>query len=536
MNPGAFGLRFRGCLLDIRLENDPLSSPNHPENRRKMMNPRPDAPRYRLGLVVAGMSMLATPAMSADVTVNLNTTYQTMDGFGGMQDKVWTGYTMSASDLNLLYGTGPGQIGLTIMRLRIYETGSSAWAGDLANAKDVASRGFKVFATDWSPPTSMRVTSGSSYKLDPNQYQAYVDYLNSFSKYMKDNGVPLYAMGFQNEPDWCSEWACGTATEMYNFAKNYGAKLRVNGNKVITAESFRFDKAYYDPILNDATALANIDILGTHFYGTDKTSSDATFDYTLFKQKGGDHHFWMTEVYTSGVNNATSNTWPLCLDAALEIHRAVALSNMSAYNWWYLKRSYGPLYIATNSTGGSTPGTVSKIGYIMGQFSKYVRPGAVRVDATRKVQTDVYTAVFTKNDSVVVVSVNMAASAKSVTFSIAGLKSTSGAKITTSGTKGLTDDGTVTVSGGNFTLPLDAQSISTVVFTGNATTSLQPWQSAAATVPGPYEVYNASGARVGQVTLAQGQALGPQVSKLSNKSGLYFAKAQGSKTVPVILP
>jgi glucuronoarabinoxylan endo-1,4-beta-xylanase len=261
--------------------------------------------------------------------VDLNTTYQTMDGFGGMQDKGWTGYNLMSSDRDLLYGTGPGQIGLTIMRVRINDV-QSAWSNDVVDAKDVVSRGLKVFATEWSPPSSMRVTSGSSYMLDPTQDQAYADYMNSFAKYMNTNGVPLYAMGFQNEPDWCSTWACGTPTAMYDFAKSYGPSLRANGNKVISAESFSFNKSYYDPILDDPTALANIDILGTHFYGTSKTSPDATFDYTLFKQNGAGHHFWMTEVYTAGVNNATSNTWPLCLDAAYEIHRAVALSNMSA--------------------------------------------------------------------------------------------------------------------------------------------------------------------------------------------------------------
>jgi glucuronoarabinoxylan endo-1,4-beta-xylanase len=498
------------------------------------MHARHDTPRIWICLAVSGLSLLAGEARSADVAVDLNTTYQTMDGFGGMQDKGWTGYNLMSSDRDLLYGTGPGQIGLTIMRIRLNES-QSAWTNDLVDAKDVASRGLKVFATEWSPPTSMRVASGSSYKIDPNQYQAYVDYINSFVKYMNTNGVPLYAVGFQNEPDYCSDWGCGTATEMYDFAKNYGDKLRVNGNKVITAESFDFSKSYYDPILNDATALANIDILGTHFYGTSKTSPDATFDYTLFKQKGAGHHFWMTEVYTAGVNNATSNTWPLCLDAAYEIHRAVALSNMSAYNWWYLKRSYGPLYIATNSAGGSTAGTVSKIGYIMGQYSKYIRPGAVRVDATRNVQTDVYTAAFKKADSVVVVSVNMATSSKSVTFSIPGLTSTSGRKITTSGTKNMADDGTISATGGNFTLPLDAQSISTVVFTGNGTTSMQPW-TRETTVAGVYEVFDASGAHIGRVSLSAGQALPTQIARISTKSGLYFAKALGSQAVPVVVP
>ena len=488
-----------------------------------------------LAPALSGLLLAAGWTMSADVTVNLDSTYQTIDGFGGMQDKGWTGYNLTTADRNLLYGTGSGQIGLTIMRIRLNES-QSAWSNDLVDAKDVASRGLKVFATEWSPPTSMRVASGSSYKIDPAQYQAYADYINSFVKYMNTNSVPLYAVGFQNEPDWCSDWGCGTPTEMYNFAKNYGAKLRENGNKVITAESFSFSKSYYDPILNDATALANIDILGTHFYGTSKTTADATFDYTLFKQKGAGHHFWVTEVYTAGVNDATSNTWPLCLDVAYEIHRALALSNMSAYNWWYLKRSYGPLYIATNSAGGSTAGTVSKVGCIMGQYSKYVRPGAVRVGATRNVQTDVYTAAFKKNDSVVVVSVNRASSAKTVSYAISGLKSTSGAKITTSGTKSLADDGTVSVSNGAFSTTLDAQSISTIVFTGNAsTTSVEPLEPVVAT-EGVYEIYSASGAHVGQVTLAEGQSLAAQVAKISIKSGLYYARTRGASAIPVLRP
>jgi len=497
------------------------------------MKPMRNLLRSSLRLVLGGVSLAAVPALSADVTVDLNTTYQIIDGFGGMQDRGWTGYNLTKADRDLLYGTGAGQIGLTIMRIRLNES-QSAWGNDLVDAKDAVARGAKLFATAWSPPTSLRVASGSSYKIDPSKYQGYVDHLNAFAKYMKDNGAPLYALGFQNEPDWCSEWGCGTPTEMYNFAKSWGSKLRANGNKVISAESFSFSKSYYDPILNDATALSNLDILGTHFYGTSKTSSDGTFDYTLFKQKGGKTPFWMTEVYTAGVNDATSNTWPLCLDVAYEIHRALGLSNMSAYNWWYLKRHYGPLYSPTGSE--SSQGTVSKVGFIMGQYSKYVRPGAVRVGATRVAQSDVYTTAFKKNDSVIVVSVNRASSAKTVSYAIAGLKSTSGNKITTSGTKGMSDDGAVSVSGGSFSTTLDAQSISTMVFTGNtATTSVEPMKASAA-VAGSYEVYSALGSRIGSVRLEQGQPMELQVAKLTSKSGLYFARSRGVQAIPVVLP
>ncbi len=492
---------------------------------------------YRAWALLASCSFLAYNQIeAADVTVNLNTTYQTIDGFGGMQDRGWTGYNLLPADRTTLFENGPGQLGFTILRTRIYEDKNS-WSADLPDAKDAVSRGVKYFATAWSPPTSMRVASGSSYKVDPSKYQAYVDHLNAFAKYMKDNGAPLYALGFQNEPDWCGEWSCGTTTEMYNFAKNWGSKLRVNGNKVISAESFSFNKGYYDPILNDATAMANIDMLGTHFYATSKTSPDATFDYSLFKQKGNGKPFWMTEVYTADVNNKGSNTWPLCLDVAYEIHRALALSNMSAYVWWYLKRNYGPLHITANNTSAAaSAGTISKVGALMGQYSKYVRPGAVRVDATRKVQTDVYTSAFKKADSVVLVVVNRATSTKTVSFSIPGLKSTTGAKITTSGTKHLASDGSVTVSDGNFSTTLDAQSTSTLVFTGNGIVSVgfKPCSIKGSTPDGIYKVFDISGKLIGQVDVAKGSTVNAMVRRIFPKAGLYIAKPlEGSSSIAV---
>lgn len=487
-----------------------------------------------LSLALAGALLPAGQAISADVTVDLGTTYQTIDGFGGMQDRGWTGYNLLAADYNTLFGNGPGQLGFTILRIRLNES-SSNWGLDMVDAKAAYSRGIKVFATAWSPPTALRVASGSSYKIDPSKYQQYVDHLNAFGKNMKDNGVNLYAIGFQNEPDWCSEWGCGTTSEMVAFAKNWGSKIRANGNKVITAESFSFNKGYYDGILNDASALSSIDILGTHFYGTSKTSSDATFDYTLFKQKGGKTPFWMTEVYTDQVNNQGSNAWPLCLDVGYEMHRAMALSNMSAYVWWYLKRNYGPLWIsANNAQAAASAGTVSKVGAIMGQYAKYVRPGAVRVGATRVVQTDVYTSVFKKADSVVVVSVNRASSAKTVSFAVAGMTSTSGRKITTSGTKSLADDGTIGATNGNFTATLDAQSVTTIVFASN-TVSVGPREIARPN-RGSFEIYTAGGSRLGRVELAEGQSIEDQVRSLSPKSGLYFARSAGAEAVPVLIP
>jgi glucuronoarabinoxylan endo-1,4-beta-xylanase len=479
-------------------------------------------------------------SLAADVTVDLNKTFQTIRGFGGMQDRGWTGYNLMASDRNLAYGNGPGQIGLTIMRIRVNPS-SSSWSIDLPDAKDVISRGGLVFATPWDPPgaNNSTKTAGSfreTYKTDrwrikASMYNDYAKHLNDFITHMKNNGVALNSMSIQNEPDWDVDWTGGTGTDMYNITK--AVCPQIQNTKCMGPESFSFSKAYYDPILNDAAVLKDVDMFGTHFYGT-FTQSDAFFDYTLYKQKGAGKEFWMTEVYTPEINNQTSNTWPLPLDVSLEINRAFTLGNMSAYVWWYLKRSYGPLFIPTNSQGGSTAGTVSKMGFMMAQYAKYVRPGAVRVDATRKPQTDVLVSAYKKADTVVVVVLNKTTSVKTLSFAIAGLKSSSGAKITTSQTKSLANDAAVTVSGGNFSTSFDAQSTTTMIFVGN-TAAVAPKVLNITDAPaGEYKVYDLGGALVAQVAHAQGNGLDAEIRRVATKPGFYFAKSTtGSETYKI---
>lgn len=500
-------------------------------------------------LAVSGLLLASGPTFSADVTVNLNTTFQTIRGFGGHQDRGWTGYNLTASDRNLAFGNGAGQLGFTIMRLRVYPN-SSDWNLDLVDAKDVISRGFTVFATPWDPPgaNNSTKTAGSyreTYKTDrwrikASMYNDYAKHLNAYITHMKNNGIPLNSMSIQNEPDWDVDWTGGTPTDMYNITK--AVCPQIQNTKCMSAESFAFNHSgnsdYYGPILNDANVLKDVDMFGTHFYGT-FAQNDAFFDYTLYKQKGAGKEFWMTEVYTPEINNKTSNTWPLPLDVSLEINRAFTLTNMSAYVWWYLKRSYGPLYIANNQSDGGKNATASKMGYMMAQYAKYVRPGAVRVEATRKPQTDVLVSAYKKADSVIVVVLNKTTSVKTLSFAIAGLNSTSGAKITTSQSKNLSDDGSVTVSGGSFSTSFDAQSTTTLVFTGNGASSVDPKPySVAGTAAGVYKVFDISGAMIGEVNVGEGMNLNAEVRKLSPKAGLYLAKSPiHAGSIPVsVLP
>jgi hypothetical protein len=98
----------------------------------------------------------------------------------------------------------------------------------------------------------------------------------------------------------------------------------------------------------------------------------------------------------------------------------------------------------------------------MGQFSKFVRPGFIRVDATAAPVSNVNVSAFKSDTSLVIVIVNKNTSEKSQQFTIKSGTVSSFTKYTTSESKNITSDGTVAVSGGTCTVTLDAQSITTL--------------------------------------------------------------------------
>ena len=223
------------------------------------------------------------------------------------------------------------------------------------------------------------------------------------------------------------------------------------GTKLISCESFNYAKSYYDPILNDPAALANVAALGTHLYGT----SVSAYAYPLADQKGGGKERWMTEHYTDSTTDA--NAWPNALGVATELHHAMVEGQFSLYTWWYIVRSYGPI-------GAS--GAVTKRGWCMAQFSKFIRPGFYRVDATASPSAGVYLSAYKSGTDVVVVVVNTNTSASALTVAINGTTISAYDRFTTSSSKNLASEGKVTATNGSVMLMLDGQSVTTLHGTG----------------------------------------------------------------------
>lgn len=393
--------------------------------------------RRACGLAI-GLLLAGQPAASyaATATVNLGQTNQTVRGFGGAS--AWLGQ-LSDAHMNTLYGTGPGTIGLNILRIRIAP--DNAWNDELQNARKAVARGALVIATPWTPPASMKTNNNPvGGKLRTQDYGNYASYLQGFANFMAQNGAGLFAISIQNEPDIqvtyeSCDW---TATDMLNFARNNAGAISA---RVIMAESFNFKKSYTDPILNDVQARGNLDIVGGHIYGA------GLADYPLARSLGKE--VWMTEHLNTDTSTAG------VIQTAKEMVDCMAVGNYNAYLWWYLKRFYGPI----DDNGNRT-----KRGCVMAQFARWVRPGHVRVGATYNPSPNVYVAAFKSGSAVRIVAVNTGTSAVSQQFSLTGgtVPSTF-QRYRTSGSENLATLGTIGTSGGAFTASLPGQSITTFV-------------------------------------------------------------------------
>lgn len=229
-----------------------------------------------------------------------------------------------------------------------------------------------------------------SKRLRYDAYGEYAQYLNDFVHFMRDNGAELYGISVQNEPDYAYEWTWWTPEEMIRFLRDYAGVI---DTRVIAPESFQYVKSFSDPIIEDAAAFANLDILGAHLYGTPYSD----FPYPLFQEKGAGKELWMTEVYYPNSSDS-ANLWPEALEVAEHVHHAMTDGEFQAYVWWYIRRGYGPIL---------EDGSISKRGYMLAHFTKFIRPGAVRIEAPSEAQTGVLTSAYAGEDGgLVVVAVN----------------------------------------------------------------------------------------------------------------------------------
>jgi glucuronoarabinoxylan endo-1,4-beta-xylanase len=391
-------------------------------------------------LFASGLASLAVISLvqAQSVTIEMDSTRQLIRGFGGIHINAWQGTQLNADLQEKAFDNDPGEIGLSILRLQI-SPDSNHFGNELDIAQYAVSKGAIVFGSPWDAPPDMLDPEAEQDKVLYERYGDYADHLNRFNQYMADNGVPIYAVSVQNEPD-ISDWTRWTEEEMATFLAENGQDIET---RVIAPESFQFNRDYTDFILNDSAARANVDIVGGHIYG------GGLADYPLARELGKE--VWMTEHLT-GSESQEINTWELALALGTEINLCMK-ANFNVYVWWYIRRFYGLI---------TDDGNISKKGYVMSQFSKFIRPGAIRVDATPESASGIAATAFKTDTTLVVVVINTSASAVTLDFDInnnTGIDTL--IQFTTSRTKNVMNDGGISVAGDSLTATVDALSITT---------------------------------------------------------------------------
>jgi glucuronoarabinoxylan endo-1,4-beta-xylanase len=380
------------------------------------------------------------PAFDAEVSILTNETHQVIEGFGCATVFRPASTSLTADELDRLFGKGNGQLGLNILRIRVTE--DNTWRPlELANAKGAVLRGAKVMGTPWSPPARFKTNNniiGGSLIADSGA--AYAKFLNDFADYMSTNGAPLYGISIQNEPDIQVNYeSCNwTSSDMKTFLKNYGQLI--TSTKVIATESFNNNQIYTNDVLSDATAAANVDIVAGHIYG------GGVVENAVAKNLGKE--VWMTEHLDTNI------TYNANFATAVEIHNCLTQANFSAYLWWFAKRFYGPI---------GEDGLPTKRGYIMSQFAKFITPGSVRVGTNANTRQDVLVSAFkTGGGKKIIVAINNANTPVNQKFTL-DATTTDIIPYITSSDKNEETEAKITIANNTFIYSLPAMSVTTFV-------------------------------------------------------------------------
>lgn len=405
---------------------------------------------------------------ASDCIIDTTKTYQTIRGFGGINHPEWTGKDMTASERQTAFGNDADELGLTVLRVFV-NPNKNEWNKAVPTAKYATEHGVTVFASPWEPPSNLAASGGTGglkgkLHLPESNYGAYAQHLNDFGTYMKNQGVDLYSISVQNEPDYAEEWTAWTPEQTTSFIANYGDKI--TSTRLMSPETFQYGawnngKDYYKQILANSKAMANCDVFGTHFYGTPRSK----MDFPELENCGKE--IWMTEVYVPNSEADSANRWPEALEVSENIHNGLVVGNMSAYTWWYIRRSYGLM---------DENGKITKRGYNMAQYSKWVRPGDKRIEVTEQPADNVLVSAY-KNDNkqVTIVAINKGSNDYVQNFSMgSGEKIIDVDRYRTSANENLALTENLENNGSNFYATLPAQSVSTFVISLEGSSEVIP--------------------------------------------------------------
>lgn len=367
----------------------------------------------------------------AAATIDAGTVQQTIFGFGGADIVDWTG-DLTGGQRTTAFSPTAG-IGLSIVRVRV-PVDSTEFGQATATIDTCKAYGGAAIASVWSAPAWMKTndsTIGGAIKT--SSYGEYAAYLRGFNSAVGG----LAAISPTNEPNITVTYESMqmTASQIADFVAAEGDSC---GAPIMAPEPFNMDQTFISTYLSNASAASKTSFICGHIYGATP--------YVLNVNKP----VWMTEHYIN--SNVSGNDWSNAMAAAKEINDCMN-AGWSAYVWWYIVRSYGPI---------DENGNIQKLGYVMAQYARYVRPGFTKISCTENPSTGIYATAYKQGSKIVVVVINQNSSEVYQPFSLGGVSVSGFTSYTTTGSSNLAS-GNVSVSGNSFGVAIPGSSIITLV-------------------------------------------------------------------------
>lgn len=388
-------------------------------------------------VLLAGCSKKNTPAEKDDpsgvvateeatAAVNASTVQQTVQGFGGASIPIWIA-DLTSDQRTKAFSTTSG-IGMSILRVMVPDN-SSRFAAEKPTIDAAKSFGARVIATAWNAPATMM----NNRYLKTSSYADYAAHLKSYNTAV--GGV--YAISPWNEPNYlASDWMHGTATEVANFVAQQGSNC---GAPIMAPEPFNMDQNFINTYLSNTTAASKTSFVAGHIYGK-----------TPYNLGNIGKSVWMTEHYTN--SSISGNDWNNAMAAAKEIHDCMN-AGWAAYVWWYIRRFYGPIDENSN---------ITKLGYVIAHFARYIRPGYSKISCTANPTAGVYTTAYKSGSQIVIVAINTNSAITNQPFTISGVTVNNFNRYVTTSSSNLAAS-TLPVSNNSFNINLPASSITTLV-------------------------------------------------------------------------
>ena len=437
---------------------------------------------------------LALRGSSQTAAINAGTTYQTISGWGASTGVSEENPNLTAAQADCFFSTTNGScasgnsIGLSWIRIQDNSTPNSA--PDLPTLLLAQARGACI-ELGFNNPTA----------LSSSSYASISAYDIAKIQYFQAQGLTnICAVSPINEP--FNTGTTGAAIDVFVASYLYPQMVSAGlGSIPITLPEGGYwfypeSEDYVTPCMNDSNCKPHVSAVSGHDYYDGNMAGTSTYDgfaipspqtwtgccaqynVNLPPSSTSGFNIWQTEV-NGGANgpcgpsgDETLATFdpsmsPDALTWAHNIHDFLTAQSGTQWLYWNLVSGYIDYISGDSCNDGlwSSSDNPAQRFYAIGNWSRFVRPGWVRISATATPQSGVYLTAFMDKSSgaFAIVSINTNSSSVSQQFGLTGISTTSVTPWITSSTQNLIQQSNVTVSSNSFIYTLPASSVTTFV-------------------------------------------------------------------------